>query len=161
MLRIGLLERSKHSNRRFLSVAEMTNVRGGKRNAETKKESQLKPTCCKYCCQRSPLGPSHQQIRLSQSPSSYHLLVQDDLFDQDSMNSLHHLLQQTIVQRLAQGKGSPVVTPSEEEANANLLNIFGFVQQVLQPWLISPFLKVKGFRFYIAPLFSCLPLNMS
>ena len=80
--------------------------------------------------------------------------------EENSLN-LDHLLQQTIVQRLAQGKGSPVVTPSEEEANANLLNIFGFVQQVLEPWLISPFLKVKGFRFYIAPIFSCLPLNMS
>ena len=109
------------------------------------------------CCQRSRLGTSHQQIRLSRSPSSSQLLVQDDLFDQDSMNSLHHLLQQTNVQRLAQGKGLSVVTPSEEEANANLLNIFGFVQQVLEPWLISPFLKVKGFRFYIAPIFSCLP----
>ena len=109
------------------------------------------------CCQRSPLESSHQQIRLSRSPSSYRLLVQDDLFDQDSMDSLHHLLEQGSAQRLAQGKGSPVVTPSEEEANANLLNIFGFVQQVLEPWLISPFLKVKGFRFYIAPIFSCLP----
>ena len=110
-----------------------------------------------YCCQRSPLGPNHQQIRLSRSPSSYQLVVQDDLFDQDSMISLHYLLEQGSVQGLAQGKGSPVVNPSEEEANANLLNIFGFVQQVLEPWLISPFLKVKGFRFYIAPIFSCLP----